>query len=56
MADTSRRCDHCGAQAYWTTWIELTELQWCNHFFRKSEGVLRAKSDAVVDHTWELDQ
>jgi len=53
--DTSRRCDHCGAQAYWTTWIDLTELHWCNHFYEYEAGEkLRAEADIIIDHTDEL--
>lgn len=52
--DTSRRCDACGVQAYWTTWIDLTELCWCSHHFRAYEVKLREKASLVVDHTWEL--
>jgi hypothetical protein len=56
MADTSRRCDHCGAQAYWSTWIGATELTWCNHFFQRCQEKLRATAVAVIDHTWEMEE
>lgn len=55
MADTSRRCDRCGAQGYWSTWIDLTEMHWCNHHFRRYEAGLREAAVAVIDHTWELE-
>lgn len=55
MVDTSRRCDGCGAQAYWSTWIEISELTWCNHHFRKWETKLRESAVAVIDHTWEME-
>ena len=56
MVDTSRRCDgpRCGAQAYWSTWVDMTELTWCNHHFREYEVKLRATAMAVIDHTWEM--
>lgn len=55
MVDTSRRCDRCGTQAYWSTYIDLTELTWCNHHFREFEERLRAQALSVIDHTWEMD-
>lgn len=55
MVDTSRRCDRCGVQAFWSTWIELTELSWCSHHFREYEVKLRETADAVVDFTWEME-
>lgn len=54
MADTSRRCDHCGCQAYWSTWIDLTELHWCNHFYRRCQVKIELASTLTIDHTWEL--
>lgn len=39
----------------WSTWIELTELTWCNHHFREYEDKLRASASTVVDHRWQFD-
>jgi hypothetical protein len=55
MVDASRRCDHCGVQAYWSCWIDMIELAYCNHFFRKHETALREQSMTVIDHTWEME-
>ena len=55
MVDTSRRCDRCGVQAYWSTWVDMTELCWCTHHFREAEEKLRAVALSVIDHTWEMD-
>lgn len=55
MVDTSRRCDQCGVQAYWSAWIDMTELTYCNHHWRDHEVKLRAIAMAVIDHTWELE-
>lgn len=54
MVDTSRRCDHCGCQAYWSVWVDMIELTYCNHFFRKHEQRLRETAMTVIDHTWEM--
>jgi hypothetical protein len=56
MVDTSRRCDRCNVQAYWSTWIDMTEMTWCTHHFRESEDKLRDIALAVIDHTWEMDE
>jgi len=51
------RCQakQCNSQAMWSTWIELTELTWCNHHFREYEDKLRASASTVVDHRWQFD-
>lgn len=54
-ADTSRRCDQCGVQAYWSVWIDMTEMAFCGHHFRAGETKLRSLAMAVIDHSWELD-
>jgi hypothetical protein len=55
MADTSRRCDQCGVQAYWSAWVDMTELTYCNSHFRSHETKLRAIAMAVISHMHELD-
>ena len=52
--DTSRRCDQCGVQAFWSVWIDMTELTYCSHHFHAGETKLRALALAVIDHTWEM--
>ena len=56
MTDTSRRCDQCGVQAYWSAWIDMTELTFCGHHFRKGEAKLRDIAMTIIDHTWEMDE
>lgn len=53
--DTSRRCDRCGVQAYWSTWFDASELTWCTHHFREYETKLRATAVAIIDYTWEME-
>ena len=51
--DTSMRCDGCGAQAKWSTWINLTEMNWCNHHFVQWQEKLRRVSSLIVNRVWE---
>ena len=53
MLTAQDRCDTCGSQALWSAWLGGTELLYCNHHFRKYETNLRAKADAIVDHTYQ---
>ena len=54
MTDTSRRCDQCGVQAYWSAWVDMTELTYCSHHWRVHEVKLREIALSVIDHTWEM--
>ena len=51
--DTSLRCDGCGAQAKWSTWVNLTELNWCNHHYVQGEARLRALSSLIISRVWD---
>ena len=49
--DASERCQakECGAQAWWITYVNGTDLTWCNSHFRLYETKLRAVAEWVID-------
>lgn len=42
------RCDSCGAQAVWSTWLDADLLLWCQHHFTKYEVKLRATATDII--------
>lgn len=57
VVDHTVRCDACGALAYFSTYVHMTELSWCAHHWREFEPKLRADATLtlIVERTEESD-
>lgn len=57
VVDHTIRCDACGALAYFSTYVHMTELSWCRHHFNEFEPKLRGESSLtlIIERTEESD-
>ena len=55
VTDHTLRCDglECGALALYSTWVNMTELNWCAHHFRQGGQKLIDAASLIIDRTEE---
>jgi len=55
VVDHTVRCDACRALAYFTTYLDGTDLSWCRHHWREFEGKLRTdpKLSVIIERIEE---